>query len=86
MTIQGVDSTTMLLADHGYAVHSQTYIATEDSLAERREHLVALLKGEIMGWNDYQKDTDAAGKLAVEMFPDAGLDHYQHGLTHRVAL
>jgi len=35
---------------------------------------VALLKGEIMGWHDYQDDTDAAAKLAVEMFPDAGLD------------
>lgn len=74
MTIQGVDNTTMLLADYGYSVHSQTYIATEDSLANRREHLVALLKGEIMGWNDYQSDTDAAAKLTVEMFPDAGLD------------
>jgi len=74
MTIQGVDNTTMLLADYGYSVHSQTYIATEDSLANRRDHLVALLKGEIMGWNDYQNDTDAAAKLAVDMFPDAGLD------------
>lgn len=74
MTIQGVDNTTMLLADFGYAVHSQTYIATDDTLANRREDLVALLKGEIMGWNDYQDDTDAAAKLTLEMFPDAGLD------------
>jgi len=74
MTIQGVDNATMLLADFGYAVHSQTYIATTDTLANRREHLVALLKGEIMGWNDYQNDTDAAAKLTVDMFPDADLD------------
>ena len=74
MTIKGVENTTMLLADHGYAVHSQTYIATEDSLANRRDHLVALLRGEIMGWNDYQNDTDAAAKLTLDMFPDAGLD------------
>ena len=32
MAIQGVGNTTMLLADYGYAVHSQTYIVTEDSL------------------------------------------------------
>ncbi len=74
MTMQGVDNTTMLLADYGYAVHSQTYIATTDTLANRRDQLVALLKGEIMGWNDYQDDTGAAAKLTVEMFPDAGLD------------
>ncbi|WP_147112426.1 ABC transporter substrate-binding protein [Tateyamaria sp. syn59] len=74
MTVQGVDNTTMLMADYGYALHSQTYIATEDALANRRADLVALLKGEVMGWNDYFADTDAAAALAVEMFPDAGLD------------
>ena len=74
MTVQGVDNTTMLMADHGYALHSQTYIATEDALANRRADLVALLKGEVMGWNDYLADTDAAAGLSVEMFPDAGLD------------
>ena len=74
MEIQGVESATMLLADHGYAVHSQTYIATEDSLANRRDQLVALMKGEVMGWQDYQADPEAAAALSVEMFPDAGLD------------
>ncbi len=74
MTVQGVDNTTMLMADHGYALHSQTYIATEDAIANRRADLIALLKGEVMGWNDYLADTDAAAALAVEMFPDAGLD------------
>lgn len=74
MTIRGVDNTTMLMADHGYAVHSQTYIATEDSIKNHRDALVALLKGEVMGWNDYLSDTDAAAALSVEMFPDAGLD------------
>lgn len=74
MTVQGVENTTMLMADHGYALHSQTYIATEDSIANRRADLIALLKGEVMGWNDYLADTDAAAALAVEMFPDAGLD------------
>ncbi len=74
MTMQGVDNLTMLMADHGYAVHSQTYIATTDSIATRRADIVALLKGEIMGWNDYKADTDAAAELTVAMFPDQGLD------------
>ncbi|MEM9126284.1 MAG: ABC transporter substrate-binding protein, partial [Pseudomonadota bacterium] len=74
MTVQGVDNTTMLMADYGYAVHSQTYIATEDSLSERRDDLVALLRGEVRGWQDYHKDTDAAAALTLDMFPDAGLD------------
>lgn len=74
MSIQGIDNTTMLMADHGYAVHSQTYIATTDSIANRRADLVAMLRGEVMGWTDYQADPDAAAALTVEMFPDAGLD------------
>ncbi len=74
MSVRGVDNTTMLMADHGYALHSQTYIATDDAIANRRADLVALLKGEAMGWSDYQSDTDAAAALTVAMFPDAGLD------------
>jgi len=74
MTVQGVDNQTMLLADHGYSVHSQTYIATEETLANEREALVGLLRGEVRGWTDYESDTDAAAALTVEMFPDAGLD------------
>jgi NitT/TauT family transport system substrate-binding protein len=74
MAIQGIESVTMLMADHGYAVHSQTYIATDDSLANRRAELVALMKGEVEGWNAYREDTAAAAALTIEMFPDAGLD------------
>lgn len=74
MAIHGIKAHTMLLADHGYAVHSQTYIATEDSLANRRADLVALMAGELRGWDAYRKDTRAAAELTVRMFPDAGLD------------
>lgn len=74
MAIQGVESVTMLLAEHGYAVHSQTYIATEDSLANRRADLVAMMAGEVRGWNDYKADPKAAAALTLEMYPDQGLD------------
>ncbi|RYE60917.1 MAG: twin-arginine translocation pathway signal protein [Hyphomicrobiales bacterium] len=74
MTIQGIKSVTMLMADHGYAVHSQTYIATEDSLANRRADLVAMMAGEVRGWNDYKADPKAAAALTIEMYPEQGLD------------
>lgn len=74
MTMQGVENVTMLMADHGYVLHSQTYIATTESLANRRAELVALMRGEVRGWNDYKADPRAAARLTVEMFPDAGLD------------
>ena len=74
METEGVQARTMLLADHGYVLHSQTYIATDDSLANRRAELVALLGGEVRGWDAYRADTEAAADLTVAMFPDAGLD------------
>lgn len=74
MAIQGIEARTMLMADHGYALHSQTYIATEDSLSKRRAELVALMTGELRGWQAYRADTDAAAELTLRMFPDAGLD------------
>jgi ABC-type nitrate/sulfonate/bicarbonate transport system substrate-binding protein len=74
MTIQGLDVTTMLLGDYGYTVHSQTYIVTEDTLTNRRDDVIALLRGEIRGWQTYREDTDAAAQLTVDMFPDLGLD------------
>jgi NitT/TauT family transport system substrate-binding protein len=74
MAIEGVESVTMLMADYGYSVHSQTYIATDDSIANRRDDLVALMSGEVRGWEAYRADTDAAAALTLELFPDAGLD------------
>ena len=74
MAIQGVESVTMLMADYGYAVHSQTYIATDDSIANRRDDLIAMMTGEVRGWEAYRQDTDAAAALTLELFPDAGLD------------
>ncbi|WCR11252.1 ABC transporter substrate-binding protein [Paracoccus stylophorae] len=74
MAMNGIEAQTMLMADHGYAVHSQTYIATADSLRDRRADLTALLAGEARGWNACRADPDAAAELTVQMFPDAGLD------------
>ena len=74
MRVQGVEPVTMLMAEHGYAVHSQTYIATEESLRERRAEIVGLLRGEVRGWNAYREDTDAAATLTLARYPDAGLD------------
>jgi len=74
MAIQGFESETMLMADHGYVLHSQTYIATEDSLANRRAELVGLMAGELRGWEAFRDDIEAAAELTVGMFPDAGMD------------
>jgi ABC-type nitrate/sulfonate/bicarbonate transport system substrate-binding protein len=74
MAVQGVESVTMLMADHGYALQSQTYIATDESLRARRAELVGLMRGETRGWAAYRADLDAAVATTLEMHPDANLD------------
>src|SRR5690554_4998827 len=64
----------MLMADHGYALHSQTYIATEDRLADRHAELVSLIAGDARGWNASRADPAAAAELVLRGFPDGGLD------------
>lgn len=73
LQVAGQAVETMLMADHGYAVHSQTYIATDAAIAERRAQIVALLRGEIRGWSAFRADPAAAARLTLAMFPDSGL-------------
>lgn len=73
LAVAGIAAETMLMADHGYALHSQTYIATDDAIAARRAEIVALLRGEIRGWADFRADPAAAARLTLEMFPESGL-------------
>lgn len=73
--VQGIDYSTMLLADFGFNPASQVYTVLTESLSgDTREQVLHLLRAEILGWQDYKSDYEAAAQLAVEMYPDAGLD------------
>lgn len=68
--------TTLLLADHGYPLVAQVYVADESSLAgDRRADVLACLTAEIEGWIAAIKDPDRAATIAIEQYaPDLGLD------------
>lgn len=74
MSARGVLNQTRLLEDFGYRLQSQTYIALEESLAQRRDEVVRLMRGELKGWQAFKRDTDAAASVTMSMYPDAGLD------------
>lgn len=75
LDVQGIDYATMLLADFGFNPAAQVYTVLTDSLrGEARTQVVRLLRAEIRGWQDYQTDYMEAAQLAVDMYPDAGLD------------
>ena len=75
LAVQGVDHTAMLLADFGYNPASQVHTVLTEALGDdRRDQILRLLRAEIRGWQDYRSDFEEAATLAVERYPDAGLD------------
>ncbi len=76
LAVQGIEGHSMLLADHGYNPMSQTYTVLRSSLADeqKRDQIVRLFRGDARGWQLYKDDPQAAAELAVEAYPDAGLD------------
>jgi ABC-type nitrate/sulfonate/bicarbonate transport system substrate-binding protein len=75
LAVQDIAHHAMLLADFGYNPASQVYTVLTESLQdERRDQILRLLRAEIRGWQDYRTDHAEAAELAVELYPDAGLD------------
>ena len=75
LEVKGIAHNSMLLADFGYNPASQVYTVLTESLeGDTREQVKHLLRAEIKGWQDYQTDYAEAAQLAVDLYPDAGLD------------
>lgn len=76
LRVQGIEYNAMLLADFGYNPAAQTYTVLTTNLEDptTRAQIVALLRGEIRGWQDYQTDFLEAAQLSIDLYPDAGLD------------
>lgn len=76
LRVQGIPYNALLLADIGYNPAAQTYTVLTSNLEdpETRAQIVALLRAEIRGWQDYKTDYLEAAQLAIDLYPDAGLD------------
>lgn len=73
--VQQIPYSTMLLADFGFNPASQVYTVLTESLSgDTRGQVIQLLRAEIRGWQDYRTDFLEAAQLAVDLYPDAGLD------------
>jgi ABC-type nitrate/sulfonate/bicarbonate transport system substrate-binding protein len=65
---KGFDVTTMLLADTGYPLVSETYMTTTDTLSKKPDLVKAFLTAEIRGWKDSVADPSVGAKLAAETY------------------
>ena len=77
LAAQGVKTKSWLLYDYGYRLYSGTYVARTSSLSNtsERAQIVALMKGEIQGWEKAFADPALAAYLTVDVYGKTnGLD------------
>lgn len=87
LELQGIETHSFLLSDHGYNIFSGIYIATQDTLDSRRDDVVRLLRADIRGWQDFVEDIDYATMLTVEKYAaDQGLNPEQQRLQAQAQL
>jgi NitT/TauT family transport system substrate-binding protein len=78
LEVKGVETHSMLFADHGFAMYGGCYAATTDTIADQAELLAAFLRAERLGWADALADAPYARDLTIEgLGADAGLDPEQ---------
>jgi ABC-type nitrate/sulfonate/bicarbonate transport system substrate-binding protein len=65
---QGLATTNLPFADNGLPFMAEAVVVTDDSIANDREKLKALLTAEIRGWTDALKDPEEGSRLAVEQY------------------
>jgi ABC-type nitrate/sulfonate/bicarbonate transport system substrate-binding protein len=66
--LKGFKVTTMLLADHGYPLVSETYMTTTDLISKKPDLVKAFLRAEIKGWKDNVADPTLGASLAATKY------------------
>jgi ABC-type nitrate/sulfonate/bicarbonate transport system substrate-binding protein len=68
LTLAGFKVTTFLLADHNYPLVGESYVVTEDSIANERDKIKAMFIADIKGWTESNKDPAAGAALAATVY------------------
>jgi len=68
LRLAGAEIATFLLADHGYPIVSQVYVASVDTITHDRAAVRAALAAEIRGWRDNLADPRAGARLTVSTY------------------
>ena len=83
LEVKGVKVHQFLFADYGYAIYSDIYEVTEETLATKEKELVAFMKAEKAGWT-YNIDNVAEGtKVALTFAKSSGLSYKQQLLENQ---
>jgi ABC-type nitrate/sulfonate/bicarbonate transport system substrate-binding protein len=84
LTLSGFDNYTFLMAEFGYHVYADVYIATVDAIRKQKADLVAFLEGEREGWMlDIEKPAVGTA-LTTELYQKSqGFSPKQQGLENK---
>jgi ABC-type nitrate/sulfonate/bicarbonate transport system substrate-binding protein len=75
---KGIDTDILLFADYGFSIFAGAYFATEDTIKNKKDELVAFLKGERMGFEADIADPALGTKYTIDIYgKDIGLDPAQ---------
>ncbi|QXC60208.1 ABC transporter substrate-binding protein [Aquihabitans sp. G128] len=84
LKVQGFDTVTFLLNDHGYPYFSESIMVKKSSLDKDRDKIKAALIGDIKGWTDAIADPALGAKLAATKYGrDLGLDEKEQVLESK---
>ena len=73
--LDGFTAVNLAFADFNMPFVAETVTVTQDSIDNDRDKLVAFLKAEVQGWNDFIKDPQSGADLALNTYgKDLGLD------------
>ena len=68
LAAKGVKTHVFLLNDYNYPLVSETFVVQKSDLTAKRDAIKALLKAEIMGWQQSIKDPTLGAQLAVDNY------------------
>jgi ABC-type nitrate/sulfonate/bicarbonate transport system substrate-binding protein len=83
LAVKGVKTHQFLFADFGYAIYSDIYEVTEESLATKEEELVAFMKAEKAGWAYDIANVTEGTKVALTYAKSSGLSYDQQLLENK---
>jgi ABC-type nitrate/sulfonate/bicarbonate transport system substrate-binding protein len=70
LATQGIETVTFLLADYGFNLFTDSFIVSEDSLADedKRATILKILDATFKGWKDAIADPEMAAQLVVDKY------------------
>ena len=83
---KGADPKTLLVADTGFNPYASVLIATEATIAARRQIVSAMVQASVQGWQHYLRAPEETNRYIGRLNPEMSLDILTFGAAESVPL